>query len=55
MPDIPQLVNAIDSRLADIAAEVSALDAAKAELSAPHSSGKAPAAREITSTAEPTG
>jgi hypothetical protein len=43
MPDIPQLVAAIDSRLADIAAEISALDAAKAELSAPRSGGQAPA------------
>jgi hypothetical protein len=43
MSDIPQLVAAIDSRLADIAAEISALDAAKAELSAPRSGGLAPA------------
>jgi hypothetical protein len=43
MPDIPQLVAAIDSRLADIAAEVSALDAAKAELVAPRAGGQAPA------------
>jgi hypothetical protein len=53
MPDIPQLVNAIDSRLADIAAEVSALDAAKAELSAPHSSGKAPAITSDATAARP--
>jgi hypothetical protein len=51
MPDIPQLVAAIDSRLADIAAEISALDAAKAELSAPRSRGQAPA---ITSDATAT-
>jgi hypothetical protein len=43
MPDIPQLVTAIDRRLADIAAEISALDAAKAELVAPHAGGQAPA------------
>jgi hypothetical protein len=46
MPDIPQLVATIDSRLADIAAEISALDAAKAELSAPRSGGQAPASTE---------
>jgi hypothetical protein len=51
MPDIPQLVAAIDSRLADIAAEISALDAAKAELSAPRGGGQAPA---ITSDATAT-
>ena len=42
MSDIPQLVAAIDSRLADIAVEISALDAAKAELVAPPG-GEAPA------------
>jgi len=35
MPDIPQLVAAIDGRLAEISAEMSALGAAKAELTAP--------------------
>ena len=35
MPDIPQLVTAIDGRLAEISAEMSALGAAKAE-SSPH-------------------
>jgi hypothetical protein len=44
MPDISQLVAAIDGRLADIAGEISALDAAKAELSAPHTGDQAPAA-----------
>jgi hypothetical protein len=53
MPDIPQLIDAIDSRLADIAAEVSALDAAKAELSAPHSTGKAPAITSDATAARP--
>jgi hypothetical protein len=43
MSDIPQLVAAIDSRLADIAIEISALDAAKAELVAPPAGGEAPA------------
>jgi len=43
MSDIPQLVAAIDSRLADIAVEISALDAAKAELVAPPAGGEAPA------------
>ena len=41
MPDIPQLIAAIDGRLADIAAEVSALDAAKAQLAAPRAGGQA--------------
>jgi hypothetical protein len=36
MPDILQLVAAIDSRLADIAAEITALDSAKAQLAAGH-------------------
>ena len=35
MSDIPQLVAVIDSRLADIAAETVALEAARAELAAP--------------------
>jgi hypothetical protein len=51
MPDIPQLVAAIDSRLADIAAEISALDAAKAELAAPRTGGQA---RAVTSDATAT-
>ena len=50
MPDIPQLVAAIDSRLADIAAEISALDAAKAELAAPRAGGQAPAVAEAIAT-----
>jgi hypothetical protein len=41
MPDIPELAAAIDTRLADIAAEVSALDAAKAELVAPRTGSQA--------------
>ena len=40
MSDIPQLLAAIDSRLADIAAEIVALDAAKAELAAPRTDGR---------------
>lgn len=43
MPDIPQLVAAIDGRLAAIAAEITALDAAKAQLAAPRAGGQAPA------------
>jgi hypothetical protein len=43
MSDIPQLLAAIDSRLADIAAEIVALDAAKAALGAPPAGGQAPA------------
>jgi hypothetical protein len=46
MPDIPQLVAAIDGRLADLAAEISALDAARAELVAPHTSRQAVAVTE---------
>jgi hypothetical protein len=40
MSDIPQLVAAIDSRLADIAAQVVVLDAARAELAAPGTDGQ---------------
>jgi hypothetical protein len=43
MPDIPQLVAAIDGRLAAIAAEITALDAAKEQLAAPRDGGQAPA------------
>jgi hypothetical protein len=43
MSDIPQIVAAIDRRLADIAVEIVALDAAKAELVAPRTGGQAPA------------
>jgi hypothetical protein len=50
MPDIPQLVAAIDSRLADIAAEISALDGAKAELAVPRASGQEPAVTEAITT-----
>jgi hypothetical protein len=42
MPDIPQLVAAIDGRLAEISAEMSALGAAKAELAAPRAARRAP-------------
>jgi hypothetical protein len=41
MPDIPQLVAAIDDRLADLAAEINALDAARTELVAPRAGGPA--------------
>jgi hypothetical protein len=41
MPDIPQLVAAIDGRLAEISAEMSALGAAKAELAAPRAGSQA--------------
>jgi uncharacterized small protein (DUF1192 family) len=43
MPEIPQLVAAIDNRLAELTAEISALDAAKAALSAPGAGGQPPA------------
>ena len=46
VPHIPQLVAAIDNRLADIAAEIGALDAAKAQLTAPGAGGAAPAVTE---------
>ena len=42
MPDIPQLVAAIDGRLAEISAEMSTLDAAKAQLAAPRTVSPAP-------------
>ena len=42
MPDIPQLVAAIDGRLVEISAEMSALGAAKAELVAPRAASPAP-------------
>src|SRR5947209_2748089 len=42
MPDIPQLVAAIDARLVEISAEMSALGAAKAELVAPRAARPAP-------------
>ena len=41
MPDIPQLVAAIDGRLAEISAEMSALGAARAELTAPRVASQA--------------
>jgi hypothetical protein len=47
MPDIPQLVAASDSRLADMAAEISVLDAATAQLAAPRAGGQAPGLTEI--------
>ena len=50
IPDIPQLVAAIDGRLAAIAAEITALDAAKAQLAAPR---RAPAARRLLSPPTP--
>jgi hypothetical protein len=42
LPDIPQLVAAIDGRLGEISAEMSALGAAKAELAAPRAARQAP-------------
>jgi hypothetical protein len=41
MSDIPQLVDAIDSRLAEIAVEIAALDAARAQLAPPGTRGQA--------------
>ena len=43
MSDIPQLLAAIDSRLADLAAEITALETAKAALNGPRTIGRAPA------------
>ena len=50
MSDIPELVAAIDRRLTDIAGEISALDAAKAELAAPRTGGQAPGHHDAAST-----
>jgi hypothetical protein len=43
MSDIPHLLAAIESRLADIAAEIIALDAAKTALAGPRTGGQIPA------------
>jgi len=43
MPDIPQLLVAIDSRLADLAAEIAVLESAKAALDGPRTIGGSPA------------
>jgi hypothetical protein len=51
MSDIPQLVAAIDSRLTDIAAEIVALEAAKAQLGAPRTGGQT---RATTTASTPT-
>jgi hypothetical protein len=44
MPDISELVAAIDGRLAEIAAETNTLRAARAELAAPRPASQAPSA-----------
>ena len=43
MSDIPQLLAAIDSRLADLAAEITALETARAALDGPRTIGRSPA------------
>ena len=43
MSDIPQLLAAIDSRLADLAAEITVLETAKAALNGPRTIGRSPA------------
>ncbi len=43
MSDIPQLIAAIDSRLAELAAEIAVLESAKAALDGPRSIGRSPA------------
>jgi hypothetical protein len=43
MSDIPRLLAAIDSRLADLAAEITALETAKAALDGPHAVDQSPA------------
>lgn len=48
MPDIPQLVAAINDRLADLKAQLNALDAARAELTAPRTAVAAPAVTKAT-------
>jgi hypothetical protein len=42
MSDIPQLLAAIDNRLADLAAEIAALESAKAALDGPRTRGRLP-------------
>jgi hypothetical protein len=48
MSDIPQLLAAIDGRLADLAAEITVLEAAKAALDGPRSDGRVPAGASVT-------
>jgi hypothetical protein len=43
MSDIPQLLAAVDSRLADLAAEITVLETAKAALDGPRTIGRSPA------------
>ncbi len=43
MSDIPELLAAIDSRLADLAAEIAALESARAALGGPRTIGRSPA------------
>jgi hypothetical protein len=51
MSDIPQLIAAIDSRLADLAAEITALETAKAALDGPRTIGRSPASASDAMTA----
>ena len=54
MSDIPQLLAAIDRRLADLAAEITALERAKAALDGPRTVGRSPAgATEATTARSP--
>jgi len=50
MSDIPQLLAAIDRRLADLAAEITVLEAAKAALDGPRTDGRVPARATDTTT-----
>ena len=50
MSDIPQLLAAIDGRLADLAAEITVLEAAKAALDGPRTDGRVPAGATDTTT-----
>ena len=51
MSDIPELLAAIDSRLADLAAEITVLESARAALDGPRTIGRSPAAASDAMTA----
>ena len=51
MSDIPELLAAIDSRLADLAAEITVLETARAALDGPRTIGRSPAAASDAMTA----
>jgi len=53
MSDIPELLAAIDGRLADLAAEITVLEAAKAALDGPRTDGRVPATDTTTTASRP--